>query len=102
LSSSDIDTYTVRQTIRDYLPAALSGYRALPAGFAEDEPIQEGKTAHEHLRQQLNLLQRAIDDIADRIPRQKAQRLLSHGRFLAGKFTQPDERQEALKEEDVG
>jgi signal transduction histidine kinase len=102
LNSSDIDTYTVRQTIRDYLPAALSGYRALPAGFAEDEPIQEGKTAHEHLHRQLDLLQQAIDDIADRIPREKAQRLLSHGRFLAGKFTQPGKGQPALKEEESG
>ncbi|MGC9469464.1 MAG: sensor histidine kinase [Anaerolineae bacterium] len=86
--SGNHDAYVVRQTIRDYLPTTLADYRALPAAFAEGEPIQEGKTAQEHLLRQLSLLEKAIGEIATRLPRERAQDLLSHGRFLAGKFGQ--------------
>lgn len=86
LSGSHHDAYTIRQTIRDYLPTALADYRALPADFAVGEPIQDGKTAREHLLHQLDLLQQAVDDIAARLPREEAQNLLSHGRFLVKKF----------------
>jgi two-component system, NarL family, sensor histidine kinase LiaS len=86
IGGSDRDAYTVRQTIRDYLPTALADYQALPASFAADEPIQDGKTAREHLLHQLDLLQQAVDELSARLPHEDAQHLLSHGRFLAGKF----------------
>jgi signal transduction histidine kinase len=89
LNSSHPDAYTVRQTIRDYLPHALEEYRALPVDFAEGRPIQEGKTAHQHLLVQVSLIQQGIDDIAERLPQDTAQRLLSHGRFLKKKFAKP-------------
>lgn len=86
IDSSDQDTFTIRQTILDYLPTALADYTALPADFAAGEPIQDGKTAREHLIHQIELLQQAVDAIAARVLRQDTQHLLSHGRFLAGKF----------------
>jgi hypothetical protein len=92
LNSSHPDAYTIRQTIRDYLPNALEEYRALPKTFAEDHPIQDGKTAHEHLLQQIGLIQQGVDEIAARLPQDSVQRLLSHGRFLRGKFADPTRR----------
>jgi signal transduction histidine kinase len=86
INGSDGDVYTIRQTIRDYLPTAIADYQALPSGFAADEPLQDGKTAREHLLQQLDLLQQAVDDISTRLRREDAQQLLSHGRFLADRF----------------
>ncbi|MGC9523204.1 MAG: ATP-binding protein [Anaerolineae bacterium] len=86
LGGSSHDAYVVRQIVRDYLPTALSEYRALPASYALDEPIQEGKTARDHLLEQLELLQQVVDAVAARLPQEHVQHLLSHGRFLAGKF----------------
>jgi hypothetical protein len=90
LSGGDADTYTVRQTVRDYLPEALAPYRALPRDFAQQQPIQAGKTAHEHLLRQLEVLHQGLQRIAERLPEEDAQRLLVHGRFLESKFRESD------------
>jgi hypothetical protein len=91
INSGDADVYTVRQMIRDYLPEALTAYRALPRDVATQRPIQAGKTAHDHLLEQLHVLHQGLRDIEERLPQEGAQRLLVHGRFLSSKFT--DERQ---------
>ncbi len=86
ISSGDADVFTIRQTIRDYLPEALASYRALPRDLATQRPIQAGKTAHDHLLDQLQVLHRGLQEIAGRLPEEDAQRLLVHGRFLKDKF----------------
>ncbi len=86
INSGHHDVYTVRQTILEYMPEALEAYHQLPQDYARTERIQEGKTAHEHLLNQLDVLIQALEDIAERFPQEDAQRLLIHGRFLEDKF----------------
>lgn len=83
---SDRDAYVARQTVREYLPEALDNYRALPRKFAITEPLRGGKTAHELLLRQLEILHRALQGIEEGLPYEDAQRLLIHGRFLEHKF----------------
>ena len=90
ISSGDADVFTIRQTIRDYLPEALAAYRALPRDVATQRPVQAGKTAHEHLLNQLRVLHHGLQEIGKRLPEEDAQRLLVHGRFLTGKFRRED------------
>jgi hypothetical protein len=91
LSGSDADAFTVRQTIRDYLPAALDAYRAMPSRFAAEQPIQAGRTAQEHVVEQIRLMHTALKEIDERLPEADVQRLLVHGRFLEDKFGERDE-----------
>ncbi len=82
------DAYLVRQTIRDYLPEALAPYRALSPDVATQAPIRGDETAHDALLQQLDLLQRTLQEIDARLDQTEADRLLTHGRFLKEKFDQ--------------
>ncbi|MFP4346286.1 MAG: leucine-rich repeat domain-containing protein [Anaerolineales bacterium] len=91
LSGGDRDAYVVRQTVREYLPEALDNYRALPREFAITQPLQDGQTAHELLLRQLDTLKRAVESIEQGLPYEDAQRLLIHGRFLEGKFDEPED-----------
>ncbi len=91
LSGSDADAFTVRQTIRDYLPSALNAYQAMPSRFAAEQPIQAGRTAQEHVVEQIRLLHTALKEIDARLPEADVQRLLVHGRFLEGKFGERDD-----------
>ncbi len=91
LAGGDPDAYLVRQTVRGYLPEALTAYRALPHDFATHEPIRDGQTARAQLNHQLDLLLGALDDLAKRRPLDDAQRLLIHSRFLERKFPSHDE-----------
>ncbi|MGC9398704.1 MAG: hypothetical protein ACP5HM_06170 [Anaerolineae bacterium] len=86
LGRGDPNAYVVRQTIREYLPEALENYQALPHAFATTEPLRDGKTAHELLLRQLDLLHQAIQKIEAGLPYEDAQQLLIHGRFLEDKF----------------
>lgn len=96
ISGGDPDAYTLRQTVRDYLPEALLSYQALPPDYAAEAPLPGGATqptARSALLHQLDLLYQVVAEIAGRLPAQDAQRLLRHGRFLEGKFGErPDVR----------
>lgn len=95
------DAYVARQTVREYLPEALDNYQVLPRTFAVTEPLRDGKTAHELLLRQLDILHEALEKIAAGLPHEDAQRLLIHGRFLEGKFEElPDVPREALPTEE--
>jgi hypothetical protein len=86
VSGGDRDGFIVRQTVREYLPEALATYRALPDEYATEVPIQDGRTARDHLLHQLDLLHRALQEIAGRQDEDNARRLLINSRFLEGKF----------------
>ncbi len=86
LGSGDPNAYVVRQTVREYLPEALENYQALPRSFATTEPLRNGKTAHELLLRQLDILHEALQKIEAGLPYEDAQQLLIHGRFLEDKF----------------
>lgn len=80
------NTHVIRQTVLDYLPIALQNYLALPSAFARLHPLRDGKTAHQILLEQLELLDSKMREIAADIHHRDSEQLLVHGRFLEDKF----------------
>ena len=89
LDSADHDVYTIRQTALDYLPETLENYLNLPPAYRNIHPIKDGKNAKQLLIEQLDLLDRSMNEIADDFYRNDTQQLLVHGRFLADRFKEP-------------
>ncbi len=81
------DLYLVRQTASDYLPRTIGAYLALPKQTGAEKPVSpDGKTAHQELKAQLDLLDAKLDDIAQDLQRQDTDRLLANRRFLEARF----------------
>ena len=80
------DLYLVRQTASDYLPRTIDAYLALPKHVAERPLAADGKTPHEELKAQLDLLDAKLDEIAQDMQRQDTDRLLANRRFLEERF----------------
>jgi hypothetical protein len=80
------DLYLVRQTASEYLPRTINAYLALPKQAAETPIASTGKTPHEELKSQLDLLDAKLDDIAQDLQRQDTDRLLANRRFLQERF----------------
>jgi hypothetical protein len=74
------DLYLVRQTASDYLPRTIDAYLGLPKETAERP------AALQELRQQLDLLDAKLDEIAQDLQRQDVDRLLANRRFLEDRF----------------
>jgi len=87
------DLYLVRQTASDYLPRTIDTYLSLPKPTAEKPLSASGKTAHEELKAQLDLLDSKLDDIAQDLERQDTDRLLANRRFLEQRFGLRDKQQ---------
>jgi len=83
---TDPDIYAVRQTAMTYLPEALSKYMALPRAYAERQILENGKTSHDILLDQLRLMESKVHEVADLIIERQSQRLVTHGRFIADRF----------------
>ena len=79
------DLHVVRQTAAEYLPRTIGAYLAL-AGDGDPEVGAGGKTALQELREQLQLLDSKLDDIAQDLQRQDLDRLLANRRFLEERF----------------
>lgn len=82
----DPNVYLIRQTALSYLPEALSTYLRLPRVMAERRRVANGRTPHDVLLDQLDLMDRRLADVADDMARHDSDRLLANGRFLAEKF----------------
>lgn len=80
------DLYLVRQTASDYLPRTIDTFLALSHDSAEKPLSADGRTAHQELKAQLDLLDAKLDDIALDLQRQDADRLLANRRFLEARF----------------
>jgi hypothetical protein len=80
------DLYLVRQTASDYLPRTIDTFLALSHDRAEKPLTAGGKTALQELKAQLDLLDAKLDDIAQDLQRQDADRLLANRRFLEARF----------------
>jgi hypothetical protein len=80
------DLYLVRQTASDYLPRTIETYLSLPKPTADRPVTASGRTAHEELKAQLDLLDSKLDDIAQDLERQDTDRLLANRRFLEQRF----------------
>ena len=83
---SDPNVYLIRQTALAYLPDAFESYLQIPRATAERRPIANGRTPHDVLLEQLDLMDRRLTDVADDIVRHDSDRLLANGRFIAERF----------------
>jgi hypothetical protein len=83
---ADPTVYLIRQTALDYLPTALSAYLALPRVYAERRPTMAGRTPHDVLLEQLDLMDTKMRAAADAKLAHDSERLLENGRFIADRF----------------
>ena len=84
--AADPNVYLIRQTALNYLPEAFSTYLRMPRVMAERRAIAGGRTPHDVLLEQLDLMDRRLADVADDMARHDSDKLLANGRFLAEKF----------------
>ncbi len=77
-----------RQTASDYLPRTINAYLALPEGTGDQFVTANGKTALQELKEQLDLLDGKLNEIAEDLQRQDLDRLLANRRFLEQRFGQ--------------
>lgn len=78
--------YLARAVRQEYAPTAVQAYLRLPPTLANVTPLQDGKTGRDLLREQLDLLLNAVQDILGTALRSGGQDLLTHQRFLEEKF----------------
>jgi len=86
LGAGSPQAYSVMATATDYLPEAVGGYLRLPRQFADNRPVDRGKSSLMILIDQLDLLAATMDKVFDAVCRADADALVAHGRFLAEKF----------------
>ncbi len=84
--AADPNVYLIRQTALAYLPDAFATYTRMPRLMAERRLIAGGRTPHDVLLGQLDLMDRRLADVADDMARHDSDKLLANGRFLAEKF----------------
>lgn len=76
--------YILGRIQAEYLPAALQSYLALGGDDRARSP--DGRTGQQVLRDQLELLDGKLDEIADDLQRENLDRLLTNERFLEEHF----------------
>jgi hypothetical protein len=79
------DLHIVQQTAAEYLPRTIDAYLALP-GVGAPHVAATRQTALAELREQLQLLDSKLDDIAQDLQRQDLDCLLANRRFLEERF----------------
>jgi hypothetical protein len=82
------DLYLVRQTASEYLPRTVNAFLSLPVDSVDKPLVAGGQTARDELRSQLTLLDSKLDEIAQDLQRQDADKLLANRRFLEARFGQ--------------
>ena len=85
------ELFAIERTVTDYLPTTVNAYLRLPRRYADSKPIQDGKTAHDMLGEQLDLIDSKMRDISDALSRDDAARLLAQSRFLEDRFGKHDD-----------
>ena len=80
------DAFVVQKTVTDYLPSTLQAYLNLPRAYATVHRFSDGRTAAQVLLDQLTLLDKKLDDVADAVNKNDADALLANGRFLEDRF----------------
>jgi len=84
--AADPNVYLIRQTALDYLPAALNAYLAVPRLYAERRAVAGGRTPHDVLLDQLELMDAKMQEVVEDVLRHDSDKLLAQGRFIADKF----------------
>lgn len=85
--------HLVQRTLDQYLPATLHSYLSLPPGSDDRVAAADGRTAIQVVRDQLDLLETRLDDVAGDLWQADVQRLLANERFLEEHFgrREPDD-----------
>jgi hypothetical protein len=78
--------YVLYMCATDYLPTALQAYLDLPRQYADAHVVADGKTSLDLLVDQLDLLEKEVNEIAVNVNRADTDKLLANGRFLEEKF----------------
>jgi hypothetical protein len=86
IDESDPNVHLIRRTALAYLPQALDSYLAVPRFYAEMRPVADGRTPHDVLLEQLNLMDQKMQEVAEDVVTHDSERLLAHGRFLQERF----------------
>jgi hypothetical protein len=84
------ELFILQRTVADYLPTSLEAFMNLPRAYAAVRPLRGTKTAQQVLADQLNLLQQQMNEVADAVAKNDADRLLAQGRFLEERFGRTD------------
>jgi hypothetical protein len=82
------DSFTVLETVRRYLPDTLGAYLRLPRFYARMQTLANGRTASQHLLDQLRLLDTSLKDIAKSAFSGDAETLVTNGQFLHNRFSE--------------
>ena len=85
-AETDPDVHLMRRTATTYLPEALSTYLSLPRRYAETKRLEDGRTPHDVLMDQLSLMDEQTRRVASNLIRNNSQRLVSHGRFIDDRY----------------
>jgi hypothetical protein len=86
LSGGSEHLFILQRTATDYLPTTVHAYLDLPRAYADSHPIGEGKTAHQLVSEQLDVLASQMDEVVDAVNKGDVDSLLAQGRFLDEKF----------------
>ncbi len=78
--------YVLVQAATSYLPSTLQGYLNLPRTYADHHIVANNQTARDMLSDQLDVLSKQIDEIADAVNAADTDKLAANGRFLAERF----------------
>ena len=84
--ATDPDVHLVRRTATTYLPEALSTYMALPRNYAENKQLDDGRTAHDVLMDQLSTMDEQTRRVAADLIKRNSQRLVTHERFVTDRY----------------
>jgi hypothetical protein len=86
LTPNSSELQTMRDAVEQLMPTALRNYVALPREFREREPLVNGGTADQSLREQLATIEREVAQIRQRALHAQACEVLAHGNYLQGRF----------------
>jgi hypothetical protein len=86
LEGTSQDLYILHRTASDYLPTAVQSYLSLVRSGTNEQRLADGRTPHQALLEQLDLIETKLADIGDALDRNDLDRLLIHGRFLEARF----------------
>lgn len=90
IDPNNLSVISVRQILADYIPTTLSAYAALPPRVRSSTKLGDGRTADMQITEQLALLEKQMDEVADNLSRGDLTALENQGRFLDEKFREPE------------
>lgn len=90
MNGGDRNLHVIKQTASNYLPEMLQTYLALPTTFARFHRVRGNKTPREILLEQLDILDREMQQIIVDVHSRDTEALIAHGKFLKDKFEEGD------------